>query len=326
MTVSLRRWLIALIAVVTAISIVGGGAIEPISPRPVAAAAPVPVMNRAFASVLLAAATTTSPTLLDEIKRGIIPSLGAALPTPPPPASVSSSNLNQGIKNLYNTVEPWVRYGFELATYAVGWIPWVGWLAPQIMIFYNFGERIVRSITFNLDDWILGPLPFFQGLKNVINDSWNALLQLGRDQWNFWLPPLPPLPPLAAKQTKTAAVAATATIASTTDGTSSATSDSPQKSTDSRKPTKRPTAATAALPTTTTRKAAAPVPVAATDSPAATGTQPSPTPSTTGQSRKGSHAAAGATTDSATDTQKASGTAGSKDGSRRPGPNRHAAA
>jgi hypothetical protein len=61
-----------------------------------------------------------------------------------------TTSANQAIKNIYNTVEPWVRYGFELATYAVGWVPSVGWLSGQIMIFYNFGERIPRSITFNV--------------------------------------------------------------------------------------------------------------------------------------------------------------------------------
>jgi hypothetical protein len=60
-----------------------------------------------------------------------------------------------------------VRYGFELATYGVGWIPFVGWLAPQIMIFYNFGERIVRSLVFNSADWLWGPLPFFEGLDRM---------------------------------------------------------------------------------------------------------------------------------------------------------------
>ena len=91
--------------------------------------------------------------------------------------------------------------GFELATYAVGWIPWVGWLSPQIMIFYNFGERIVESLVVNSANWLWGPLPFFEGLGNIAQDSWNALVQLGIDQWNFWLPsfPLPPLP-FAAQQ------------------------------------------------------------------------------------------------------------------------------
>ena len=113
---------------------------------------------------------------------------------PGPSPTPNDFEFEDAIINTYHAIEPWVRYGFEVATYAVGWIPWVGWLAPQIMIFYNFGERIVESLVVNSANWLWGPLPFCEGLGNVAEDSWNALLQLGRDQWNFWLPPLPPLP------------------------------------------------------------------------------------------------------------------------------------
>lgn len=139
------------------------------------------------------------PSFYDQIRTSIVPSRDTAPPSRPEAApSLTPNNANTAVKNFYNAVEPWVRYGFEVATYAVGWVPYVGWLAPQIMIFYNFGERIARSITFNVDDWLLGPLPFVDGLRNVARDSWNALVQLGIDQWNFWLPPLPPLPPITA--------------------------------------------------------------------------------------------------------------------------------
>ncbi|CAN5597062.1 hypothetical protein BH10ACT9_BH10ACT9_32150 [soil metagenome] len=132
---------------------------------------------------------------VDVSERAVVSSLAAPIPAPPAPGPApAATNINQAIKNIYNAAEPWVRYGFELAGYAVGWVPYVGWLSGQVMIFYNFGERIVRSITFNLDDWIFGPLPFGEGLANVARDSWDALVQLGVDQWNFWLPPLPPLP------------------------------------------------------------------------------------------------------------------------------------
>ena len=47
---------------------------------------------------------------------------------------------------------------------AVGWIPWVGWLSPQIMIFYFFGERIFHSDVFNFADWLWGSLPFFRAM------------------------------------------------------------------------------------------------------------------------------------------------------------------
>ncbi len=107
-------------------------------------------------------------------------------------------------------IEPWVHYGFQLAQYAVGWVPYVGWLSPQIDIFYHFGERIVRSVVFNSADWLWGPLPFAVGLGNIARDSWNSLVQLGIDQWNFWLPSLPPLPPFpfAARQAQPQSAAA----------------------------------------------------------------------------------------------------------------------
>jgi hypothetical protein len=130
----------------------------------------------------------------------IPPSASQPFPAPPPIPGPSPTPTNfefeDAIINTYHAIEPWVRWGFELATYAVGWIPWVGWLSPQIMIFYNFGERIVESLVVNSANWLWGPLPFLEGLGNVAVDSWNALVQLGIDQWNFWLPNLPPLPPL----------------------------------------------------------------------------------------------------------------------------------
>ncbi len=130
----------------------------------------------------------------------------------PGPGITLASRLTSGdfefedlIIRSYHAIEYWVRYGFELATYAVGWIPWVGWLAPQIMIFYNLGENIVETLVENSANWLWGPLPFGEGLANIAEDSWNALLQFGREQWNFWLPPLPPLPgpPGTAQQTGT---------------------------------------------------------------------------------------------------------------------------
>ena len=98
-----------------------------------------------------------------------------------------------------------MRYAFDWIRWGVGWIPFVGWLSPQVTIFYNFGERIVRSLVFNSADWLWGPLPFFEGLGNIAEDSWDALVQLGIDQWNFWgLPPLP----FAARQAELPSAAA----------------------------------------------------------------------------------------------------------------------
>ena len=109
--------------------------------------------------------------------------------------SSAATSVSSFIKNTYNAVEPWVQWGFEVVAYAVGWIPYVGWLAPQIMYFYNLGERIVRSITFNIADWIGGQVSFVQGLVNVGVDTINSFIFFANDQLAFWLPPLPPIPP-----------------------------------------------------------------------------------------------------------------------------------
>jgi hypothetical protein len=193
----------------------------------IAVAPTVQAPPRPVPAVQLAAATSptvvqTSPTVVQppaqqsnvlgalfslDLGRFVIPpSAGQPIPTPPqipgPSPAPTNFEFEDAIINTYHAIKPWVRWGFELATYAVGWIPWVGWLSPQIMIFYNFGERIVESLVVNSANWLWGPLPFLEGLGNVAVDSWNALVQLGIDQWNFWLPSLPPLPPFpfAAQQ------------------------------------------------------------------------------------------------------------------------------
>jgi hypothetical protein len=152
-----------------------------------------------------ASPSTRSPFVLGWAERVVIPpSAGAPFPTPQFLPIVAPTSLGSSIKNIYNAAEPWVRYGFDLAAYAVGWIPYVGCLAPQITIFYNFGERIARSITYNIADFLDGHISFVQGLINVGVDTFNSFVQLGIDQLNFWLPPLPPFP-FAAGQSPTPA-------------------------------------------------------------------------------------------------------------------------
>lgn len=196
-------------ALSAAVAVAGAGIVAPPPPHE-QAVRPAPTVGLAAATLPFAvgdqapALVTAEPAgavPLAGVRRIIIPpSVGQPppdLPTIPPPQA-TPYEFEDAIVNTYHAIEPWVRYGFELATYAVGWVPWVGWLSPQIMIFYNFGERIVESLVVNSANWLWGPLPFGEGLANVARDSWDALVQLGRDEWNFWLPPLPPLP-LAAE-------------------------------------------------------------------------------------------------------------------------------
>lgn len=220
MGISFRSCLTAGVATITAAALAFGPSVH----APAPAAAP-PLVQIAAPPIELTAqvqptvtATSLPDLLVGWLQRIVVPpSAGQPFPTPQFPPAIAPTSVGTSIKGIYNAVEPWVRYGFELATYAVGWVPYVGWLAPQIMIFYNFGERIARSITFNVADWIDGNITFAQGLGNVAVDTINSFIFLANDQLAFWLPPLPPIPPLpfAAAQTTTAVQAAPA-IAGTT--------------------------------------------------------------------------------------------------------------
>ncbi|MUM31740.1 hypothetical protein [Mycolicibacterium sp. CBMA 361] len=192
-----RSWSVTGIAVAAVLVIAPCPTVNPPPQVTVAAAVRAPVVTLTAQSA--SATTQADPTSLfvDWFQRIVIPpSASAPFPAPQSLPTVAPTSIGSSIKGIYNAVEPWVRYGFDLAAYAVGWVPYVGWLAPQITIFYNFGERIARSITYNIADWLDGRVTFAQGLTNVGVDTFNSFVQLGIDQWNFWLPPLPPLPPL----------------------------------------------------------------------------------------------------------------------------------
>ena len=110
------------------------------------------------------------------------------------------------VENAYLAIEPWVNYGFEVGAWAFGWVPWIGWLAPQIWpIGYNLVERIVRSGVFNITDWLQGQGGnWFDHLVDFGVDTVNSFITWGIDQWNFWIGfPLPPLPGIFTAQQAT---------------------------------------------------------------------------------------------------------------------------
>ena len=112
------------------------------------------------------------------------------------PAAFNS--IADSIKNFYNFAEPYVQYAFNLAAYAVGWLPWVGILGPQINFLYDLFEPMVQSALFNTLDWLTGAISFGQGLSNfwaTTTASINWFIQTEINWLLGWLPPLPPLPP-----------------------------------------------------------------------------------------------------------------------------------
>ncbi|MEE6175802.1 PE family protein [Mycobacterium sp. 050134] len=117
------------------------------------------------------------------------------------PAANAFAPIAASIENAYLQIEPWVQYGFELLTYAAGWVPYVGILAPQIMFFYNLIEPMVQSGLFNTLDWLAGEISFAQGLSNFYTAT-TASINYFINSEIYWvlgfLPPLPPLPPILA--------------------------------------------------------------------------------------------------------------------------------
>jgi len=219
---SFRSYLTVGVATITAATI----AFVPSVKEPAPAAARQQVVHVAAPSITLtagvqplAAASVTDILALIVQHYVVPPSAGQPFPTPQFPPVVAPTSIGSSIIWVYNAVEPWAQWLADVAAYAVGWIPYVGWLAPQIPIFYNFGERIARSITYNIANWLDGNISFGQGLINVGVDTVNAFIQLGIDQWNFWLWPLPPLPPIFPGATASATAELTMTAAVTEDAT-----------------------------------------------------------------------------------------------------------
>jgi hypothetical protein len=136
----------------------------------------------------VAAAITASPLLRAS-------GLTSAVATP---AAFGAASIGDAIENAYLAIEPWVQYGFNLAAYAVGYLPLIGILAPQINFFYYLFEPIVQSALFNTLDWLGGTIAFSQGLSNfwaATTASINSFIQTEINWVLGFLPPLPPLPP-----------------------------------------------------------------------------------------------------------------------------------
>lgn len=196
MDISLRSILTAGISTVTATTLVFAPSVQPPPPpeRTVQLAAAVQPLapQEPLLSVLL-----TSPLRL--LGPAVTP--GTLPPAPAPLAIPIAPNLANTIDNTYLAVEPWVQYGFEVATAVVRWIPYVGSFAGQIMVFYTFGESIVASGVFNFTDWLRGEGGVIENVVDFGIDVGLAFVWLGLDELAQFvpLPPFccyPPRPPL----------------------------------------------------------------------------------------------------------------------------------
>jgi hypothetical protein len=186
-------------AILTASTVAISQSVEP-SPPP----SPAPTVHLAADVQLLALAD--QPPLLSVLISSPWALLGPAAPfgtLPPAPAPLAipiAPNIANTVDNIYIAVEPWVRYGFEVATAVVRWIPYIGWFAGQIMVFYNFFEGMINSGVFNFTDWLRGDGGIAANLVDFGIDVGLAFIWLGLDEVAqfFPLPPFccyPPRPP-----------------------------------------------------------------------------------------------------------------------------------
>jgi PE family len=132
---------------------------------------------------------------------GLLPRLLSSM-TNAAVAPAAGNSIGTAIENGYLAIEPYVRYGFELAAYVVGYVPWVGFLAPQILFLYDLFEPIVQSGLFNIVDWLSRMITFSQGLSNFFAATTASINQFIHTEINWalgFLPPLPPLPPLPGR-------------------------------------------------------------------------------------------------------------------------------
>ncbi|MBU3706858.1 MAG: hypothetical protein FGM50_09295 [Mycobacterium sp.] len=115
---------------------------------------------------------------------------------PVPTALTGAGNV---IINAYDALEPWVAYGFELADYALSFVPGLWWIAPAIDLAYFSIEPLVQagvySFGYLLDGQFadIGPT-LMLGVQEAVNNfvffgiAWIGSL--------IPLPPLPPFPPV----------------------------------------------------------------------------------------------------------------------------------
>ena len=181
MTVSVRSYLVASLAAAT-----------------MSAAVVVPVTTPRVDTVNLPSIELTAAIL-----PLIQPVAAAAASSPKPAAAVvaptanaaATGSLGNAIINTYDALEPWVAWGFELADWALSFVPGLWWIAPAIDLAYFTAEPIVQSLVYSFAYLI-------DGQPALIGPTIQAGLTQAADNfatyafyWLYSLVPLPPLPP-----------------------------------------------------------------------------------------------------------------------------------
>jgi hypothetical protein len=187
MTVSVRSFLAAGLAAATLSAVV----VVPVS------------TPRSDALTLSSGAVTWSSIELSSIESSaaiaplLAPFTSATAAVNAGPVAAATGSAGEAIINTFNAVEPFVQYGFELAAWAAGYLPWpIGWLGQQINIAYNTGEPIVQALVYSFAYLIDGQFDLIGlTLSYGLNLAVTNFVE-GEIAWLLsFLPPLPPLPP-----------------------------------------------------------------------------------------------------------------------------------
>ncbi|MDD4867043.1 MAG: PE family protein [Mycobacterium sp.] len=112
------------------------------------------------------------------------------------PAANALAPIGDAIEAAYLTVEPWAQYGINLLSWAVGYLPLIGILAPQLNYFYCLFQPAVQSLLFNTVDFIDGTVTFSQGLASIqmaTTASIDQFITLETTWIYSFFPPSPPL-------------------------------------------------------------------------------------------------------------------------------------
>ena len=95
----------------------------------------------------------------------------------------------------YTAIQPWVAYGFELADYALSFVPGLWWIAPAVDLAYFTAQPLVEAAVYSFaalidGNWtLIGPI-----VQTGIQNSVTNFIDYGI-AWIGSLVPLPPLPP-----------------------------------------------------------------------------------------------------------------------------------
>lgn len=179
------------------------------------------VSVRSFLAAGLAAATVGSATMTPSQDLGATPTaviaspqiqLSAALQpliqpvgvpaatttptaTEPQASAIGAGSAGDVIINVYNYVEPWVAWGFELAQWALSFVPGLWWVAPGIDMAYFTVEPLVQSLVYSFA-YLIDRQPSLIGptIRSGIQQSASNFVQYGI-YWIESIVPFPPLPP-----------------------------------------------------------------------------------------------------------------------------------